>query len=228
MQKILIVGDTEAACYDMREKIEGQLPYELHHCLNLNGVKDQLATKVFSLVLMNQILFNEKSLTLIDYLKNSGHALPVLVLADKILQEYQKRLNLLLDIHILMRPVLDKNITGLVRKLLQVRSVPKQIYRRFNTNQMAQMEGLASGDNLLTSMYNLSKGGVYCEFESPSRVTIGDLFRMKVCLDETSSEYTFNAKVVWTTPKGRFSGRTGCGMKFVSAKDTYRALLSKT
>src|SRR5690606_34559234 len=107
------------------------------------------------------------------------------------------------------------------------RRVPKQLYPRFNTNQIAEIETLEDGGNLLTSMYNLSKGGAYCEFDSPTPVTVGDMVRVRIHLDEKNSDYAINAKVIWTTAKGRFSGRFGCGMKFVSSRDIYKTLLSK-
>src|SRR5690606_24744522 len=121
------------------------------------------------------------------------------------------RLHYMPDVHLLAEPYYEKNLIGIVRKLLISKRVPKQMYRRFNTNQIAEVEELSSGASVLTSMYNLSKGGAYCEFEAADSLSVGDYIRMKVAIPDTNSEYTFNAKVVWTTPKGRFSGRFGCG-----------------
>jgi len=227
MQKILIVGSITDGARDTRVMIERDLPYQIYEAADSNEMKGQLEQRVFNLVIVVKSEINDESLLMIDRLKNANYAISIMVVTDKVNAPMLQKINLLSDIHTLVRPVTNRNIVGLVRKLLVAKRVPKQLYRRFNTNQIAQIEMLQSGDNLLTSMYNLSKGGAYCEFEAGNLLTVGDVIRLKVFLNDTNSEYTFNAKVIWTVPTGRFSGRFGCGFKFVSAKDTYRTLLSK-
>jgi Tfp pilus assembly protein PilZ len=107
------------------------------------------------------------------------------------------------------------------------RRVPRQVHPRYNTNVLAQIESMVTGNPLLTSMYNLSKGGAYCEFDSDETFTVGDLVKLKVNLEDTKSDYDLSAKVIWTVKKGRFSGRFGCGFKFVSTQDAYHSLISK-
>lgn len=208
--------------------MESQLPVQVVGAYDLASVQGQLQTHNVNIAIIDQEITDDDAIAIVEHLKKSGTSFPVLIVTDKVQLRHNGKLNLLQDIHVLVRPVFEKNIVALTRKLLQTKKVPKQNYRRFNTNQIAQVEALTSGDSLLTSMYNLSKGGAYCEFDSQRAFGIGDLFRMKVFITDTNSEYTFNAKVVWTTPKGRFSGRFGCGFKFVSAKDMYRSQLSKT
>jgi response regulator RpfG family c-di-GMP phosphodiesterase len=230
MQKILLITDKSDADLDIRRAIEHSLPYHIMSCNDMSGAKILLESKVFNLAIIDMAEIDAHVLHFVEWLKNSSYTFPILVVANKVQAQpqVQSRLMHYHDMHLLVKPTTEKNVLGLVRKLLVAKKVPKQLYRRFNTNQIAQMEALASGDSLLTSMYNLSKGGVYCEFDGATPVTVGDMFRMKIFLSDTNSEYTFNAKVIWTTSKGRFSGRFGCGFKFVSAKDTYRSLLSKT
>lgn len=227
MQKILLYGDTPENTARIRVAIENQLLYQVCEVYYKASLESQLSSKNFNLVLVECKELDEEALAVIDKLKSLAQALPVLVLTDRVLPQLRGRLNMLLDIHLLIRPVLDKNVVGLVRKLLSSRRVPKQNYRRFNTNQIAHMEALTSGESLMTNMYNLSKGGAYCEFDGRTPLGVGDLYRFKVFLDDTQSEYTFNAKVIWTIGRGRFSGRIGCGLKFVSSKDIYRSMASK-
>jgi len=228
MQKILVISDSLESSADVRTIIERDLPYPVYASFDQEGTQAQLESKVFNLAVFDQNIMDDKALEYISWLKHSSYSFPIVVITNKIKPDLNHKLSLLHDVHVLVRPTGDKNIVGLIRKLLVARRVPKQLYRRFNTNQIAELEALTTGDSLFTSMYNLSKGGAYCEFDECQTLTIGDMIRMKVFLNDTNSEYTFNAKVVWTTPKGRFSGRFGCGFKFVSAKDTYRSLLSKT
>ncbi len=227
MQKILVICDSFDSLERTKNTFEGQLPVAVFGAFDLGGVQSQLISRTFNIAVIDQAVTDDASIEIVEYLKKSGTSFPVLIITDKIQVDHNRKFSMLNDIHILLRPVTEKNIVGLARKLIQARQVPKQNYRRFNTNQIAQVEALSSGDSLLTSMYNLSKGGAYCEFDTQTPVAIGELFRMKVFLTDTNSEYTFSAKVVWTTPKGRFSGRYGCGFKFISPKDVYRSQLSK-
>ena len=227
MQKILVISESTQVSSDMKRILEEQLPYAVFTAFDIPSARTQLDSKVFNLTVIDQAEVTDNMMKLIDWLRTTSYSFPILIHTEKVPPQLLGKLNLLHDIHMLIKPTVDKSIIGLVRKLLVAKRVPKQQYRRFNTNQIAQMEALSSGDSLLTSMYNLSKGGAYFEYDGHAPLTIGDLCRVKVFISDTNNEFTFNAKVVWTTPKGRFSGRTGCGIKFVNSKDTYRSLLSK-
>ncbi|MCB0350365.1 MAG: PilZ domain-containing protein [Bdellovibrionales bacterium] len=228
MQKILVISDSFDSLEKSKSALEEDLHVEVFGAFDLGGVQSQLNMRNFHIAIIDHAVTDDDAIAIVEFLKNSGMSFPVLIITDKIQLKYNGKLNMLQDIHVMVRPVSEKNVVGLTKKLLKARQVPKQNFRRFNTNQIAEVEDLASGNSLLTSMYNLSKGGAYCEFDSRnSTVAVGDLFRMKVFITDTNSEYTFSAKVVWTTPKGRFSGRYGCGFKFVNPKDVYRSQLSK-
>ncbi len=226
MHKILVVGRAEDGAREVREMIARELPYHLFEATDEEQVKAELEQRVFSLVVVVKSRLTEDDLFLIDRLRNVHYSFSIMVVTDEANATLQKLIGVT-EVHTLTRPVGNRNIVGLARKLLVAKRVPKQVFRRFNTNQIAQIESLDDGENLLTSMYNLSKGGAYCEFEANNLLAVGDIIRLKVFLNDTNREYTFNAKVVWTTAAGRFSGRFGCGFRFVTAKDTHRSLLSK-
>lgn len=229
MQKLLVVGiEAEEKRSSIGRLIEEKLPFQVFSVFSLEDMQEQLKSKLFNLVVFDAPVADEKLLATVSWLREKGHNFPVLVACDKVQGDIATELTMLTEVHILRAPFHDKDVTGLVRKMMSVKRVPRQVFRRFETNQIAEMETLTSGDCMLTSMYNLSKGGAYCEFDCPNPLSIGDLFKLKVVIDDTNSEYTLNAKVVWTTQRGRFSGRFGCGFKFVSAQDTYKYLLSKT
>lgn len=227
MQKILLFSEMGKGTSPVGDAIERSLNHQVFTANDMNELNNRLRDKLYHLFIYEVGEATEKTLAFIHSLRSEGFSFPMLVVASRAGYNTQEKFNLLPDVHLLMRPFHEKNLIGIVRKLLISKKVPKQMYRRFNTNQIAQLEALASGSSLLTSMYNLSKGGAYCEFEATENLSVGDYVKVKVSIPDTSSEYTFNAKVVWTTPKGRFSGRFGCGVRFVSAKDAYRALVSK-
>ena len=156
-----------------------------------------------------------------------GFGFPMVLASEKMTPEGKKFLSELAEVHTLSAPYGDRALVGLTRKLMLARRVPRQAHRRFNTNLMAQLESMSTGNPLLTSMYNLSKGGAYCEFDSRDNISVGELIKLKINLEDTKSDYDLSAKVVWTVKKGRFSGRFGCGFKFISTQDAYHSLISK-
>lgn len=227
MQKILLYTDLGDGVSPVGESIEQHLSHQVFAANDDKSLNRRLREKVYNLFIVEVGEASDAKIRLLEELRSEGFNFPILVVAKRIGVMGAERLHFMPDVHLLVEPFYEKNLIGIVRKLLISKKVPKQMYRRFNTNQIAEVEELSSGSSVLTSMYNLSKGGAYCEFEAQDSLSVGDYIRMKVAIPDTNSEYTFNAKVVWTTAKGRFSGRFGCGFKFVSAKDTHRAMMSK-
>ena len=101
--------------------------------------------------------------------------------------------------------------------LLITKNIPQQVHPRFITNQKAVIESAYSGDAVTSSMFNLSKGGAYCEFEADESFRIGDVLRIKIQLNDMNLERVMNAKLVWKTRRGSYSGKPGIGVKFISA-----------
>lgn len=225
--KILIVSDSELSSSEIRFAIERNLQHRIFEVFRRAEMKRQLECAVFNLLIIDSVKIDAQVLEKINWLRAAGCIFPIMVVAEKMEDGYLYKIKNIAGVHILMRPIFEKNIVGLVKKLLVIREVPKQIFRRYNTNQIAEIEGMLSDNNILTCMYNLSQGGAYVEFENKSAVSVGDFFRIKVNI-ENSNQYTFNAKIVWTTQVGRFSGRFGCGLKFVNAKETHHARLMKS
>jgi DNA-binding NtrC family response regulator len=227
-QKVLIISDQRESGSELARWLGIELPYEIAVNLEPSAIADELSKRVVHLVIVDQKVVSEDTLALVNWLKHSEYTFPIIVVAKTITAHFAQQLHLSSDIHLLVRPIYAKTIVGLVRKLIFSKAVRKQTFRRFNTNQIAEVEALQTGESWMTSMYNLSQSGAYCEFEAGASCSVGDLIRLKVRIEETNREYSFNAKVVWTTDEGKFSGRPGVGLRFVSQKDTYRSLLSKS
>ncbi|OFZ15562.1 MAG: hypothetical protein A2Z20_06285 [Bdellovibrionales bacterium RBG_16_40_8] len=227
MQNILLYGDVPENTARIRTAIESLLHYKVFEVYYNSSLEMQINSRIFNLAVVDCNELNEEVLGVVKKFKNSGQTFPILIITNKVSQQMQGQLNMLSDLYTLVRPILDKSIVGLVKKLLTARKVPKQNSRRFNTDQIAHIEELSSGSSVLLRMYNLSMGGAYCEFDAETPITVGDFYRFKVYLDHTQREHTLSAKVVWMTGRGRISGRCGCGLKFVTAKDVNSSLMSK-
>jgi hypothetical protein len=227
MQKILIYADDFERLEVLQRILEKHLNNPLEICMNEPGLVAQVEARTFSLGIFRAKQLNQKLVTLANRLRKSGFTFPLMMATDKIDTTTIAKAEELTDVHCLIGEPTEKALIGLTRKLLLARRVPRQHFRRFNTNVMAQIEPLATGHPLISCMYNLSQGGAYCEFEANEAVGVGDLIKLQVNLDGSRAGHILNGKVIWTTPKGRFSGRFGIGFKFVSSQDAYRALISK-
>ena len=122
------------------------------------------------------------------------------------------------------RPHDPEVLKGVARKMLAAEVVPQQIFRRYAVNLSVRVETYDAGAPLETKMFNLSRGGAYCEFGHKPSVRVGDLLRLRVWLNEVEREHTVSGRVVWTTAKGRLAGGYGLGLKFMNYTDMYRRL----
>lgn len=227
MQKILMMTEDEHTLAQLYRILEREVRYQLTGVKGHAGVRREMNERIYHLGVLVFATLDEKDMEFIAEVKYANFTFPILVISEKMTQDQADRLNGYTDVHMIVGKMNDKNVLGLVRKMLVAKRVPKQIFKRFSTNQITELEALSSGDNVLSSMYNLSKGGAYCEFESSHDIGVGDVVRVKVSLTDANRTHVVNARVVWTTQRGRFSGRFGCGLKFVNAQDTYKALLSR-
>ncbi len=228
MQKLLFYSTSNVGLGFYLDTVERKLSVQPTVVKNENALRTRLEEKVFHLLVIDVNTLQESVVGLIQEVRERGFNVPILVVCGQAQSSQIVSLHHMPQVHLIVRPFHEKALLGIIRKLLISKVVPKQVYRRFNTNQIAQIERLSSGEEVLTSMYNLSKGGAYCEFDSTEALVVGDVVKMKVALNDLNAQHTFSAKVVWTTRKGKFSGRFGCGIRFVNSKDIYRMLLSKT
>lgn len=217
--KILIVSESIQTSSEIHRAIERSVQHKIFEVFSTGDMKKQLECAVFNLLIIDSVNIDSRVLDKISWLKSAGCIFPIMIISEKIQEGATHKLKKFEGVHVLMRPIYENNIVGLVKKLLVTRGVPKQIFRRYNTNQIAQIESTRSGENILTCMFNLSQGGAYVEFKDITSVGVGDLYKIKVNI-ENANQYTINAKVVWTTQAGRFSGRFGCGLKFLDTKET--------
>lgn len=115
-------------------------------------------------------------------------------------------------------------LKGIAKKMLAAEVVPQQVFRRYLTNLSVRIETYDAGAPLETKMFNLSRGGAYCELGRKPSVRVGDLLKLRVWLSEFEREHTLSGRVVWITARGRQAGGYGLGLKFMNYSDMYRRL----
>jgi len=216
MQKILVLTETERAGESIRRTIEKALPYQVTYVNDLQGAKIQLESKLFNLIIFDCQTLDESGMTRVGWFRQATGDTPLILFTASIDNILLAKVEMLEALHVLMRPTAERNLITLVKKLVSLKDVPKQRYRRYNTNQSVVFEHTARGERIPSQMFNLSRGGAYCEFPEGQSLNMGERYRMQIFINETQRTYTLDAVVVWYTPKGKFSGRAGYGVKFLS------------
>lgn len=226
MQKILLHSPSANDAYLIKSFLEKRLPYTVEVSHSNRQTEDMVVNRSIQLVIYDTTLFTGVDLQFLKEIRNVGYAFPFLVLGateSGILSGATKN-----RMHFLDKPYEFKALRGLTRKLMVQRSIHQQIHRRFRTQIKAKMESFINGESFETYMFNLSKGGAYCEFSGASNILgIGDLVRLKVNLEDVQRDYNLTARVVWTTRKGSYSGGHGAGLRFVKNNEVYKHLLEK-
>jgi len=228
MLKILLHSPSVSEATQIKTLIEKHLPYEMLMSFNVRDTEDMLTSRSIQALFYDTQSFSAADFQFARELRVLGFTQPILIMATAKEMEAYLKLAEKHKIHFLEKPFEFKALRGIARKIMVQRSLQQQMYRRFRTDQTAEVETFVSGSSFTSQMFNLSKGGAYCEFtDRPGELSVGDLVRLSVSLGDMHREYTMNARVVWTTRKGSYSGGYGAGVKFVKNADIYRHLMEK-
>jgi hypothetical protein len=222
---VYIASRTEQENYILDKKLES-LAYEFKdvtfssvHTAGLVLAVDRLTASV----VLNLTDWTPKEALLIQELRRAGYKSPILVAAKADPVVVNKDLRLTNDVIFLPKPFDTKDLLGILRKQLLARVVPQQRHRRFATSQDAEIEIEATGGRMITRVRNLSKGGAYLEFMTPSPLKIGEFVKVKLELKDLRRVYTFPAKVVWSNKHG--TRGLGIGVEFTGRGDLQRSIL---
>jgi len=222
---VFIASRTEQENYILEKKLES-LAYELEdvkfssvHTAGLMLAVDRLTAGV----ILNLNEWTPKEALLIQELRRAGYQGPILVSAKADPDVVNRDLRAMSDIVFLPKPFDTKDLIGIVRKQLLTRNVAQQRYRRFATSQDAELEIDATGGRMVTRVRNLSKGGAYLEFMTPSSLKIGEYIKVKLELKDLQRVYTFPAKVVWSNRHGNRG--LGIGIEFTGRGEIQRSIL---
>lgn len=224
MQKLLLEFNNINEAHLIKKDFEQELPFEIILSPSADETATTLANKSIQLIVLQAPLFEDSHVRRIQEFRRMGYSYPILLIVDRINPLIEQVSTAEARVTFLEKPFELKTLRGLARKLMTARTVHKQQFPRYRTNQTVALENFASGENLETKMLNLSKGGAYFEVEKKPGLGVGELLRLKFRLDQLEKEHQIHGRIVWTTPKG-LGGGYGIGVKFIKLEDIYRHLL---
>lgn len=225
MQKMLLHGKALSEVKEIKDYLESRLPYPVELSSTEQESLNLLQSRAYGLFLCTLEQYGQEELAWVREIRAGGFSLPILVLAKDLDPAAMKASIMNERVHFTEKPFELTGLRGLVMKLIKQRNIPQQQYKRFRTNQKLAIESYSTGEVIESSMYNLSVGGAYFESTSKCQASIGELLKMSVNLSDVSSSHLMNARVIWTTKKGTYSGGYGMGVKFVKNEEVYKQLL---
>jgi len=227
MQRILVQSGSIQRAKDIKEMFEASTSHKVSACFDEKTALSLLNEQKYNFAIIDMDEFDIGQYRFLQTVRTQGHTFPILVVANKFLSPDQTTGYENLKLYFLEKPFQDNTLVGLTQKLMLKKKISQQKFRRYTTNQEAEIETLIEGAVWPTQIFNLSMGGAYCEFDVHPDISVGDIIRLKVSLDKMNSSRIMNAKVVWKTNNGYVSGKNGIGFKFVNSDEMYRQLMDK-
>ncbi|MEQ1875258.1 MAG: PilZ domain-containing protein [Bdellovibrionia bacterium] len=224
--RILVVGRLNPESLAIQKSLKEDGQFDVSLVTRAPDAMDTITRQNIDLMIMNLQNFTKAKVQLASDLRSLGYGFPVLVLAHIIAADTYKIVSDIPNTILLEKPYEIKDLTGISEKLIDGRNVRQRIFRRYQTNETAELELFKNGQAISGKLRDLSRGGAFVEYSGPDLVT-GDMLRMNIDLKQVARRYEVNAKVVWTTRKSPWGEEPGVGVEFIKQRDYYQNLLRK-
>lgn len=136
-------------------------------------------------------------------------------------QDLLTKLNGINNFVVIEKPFDEKDLQGVTQKFLNTITVNQRRFRRFNADQVINLESYKTDFKSESKVSNISLGGLCIEGDW-GQLSQGDLLKVQFPLDQLHREHTMNVKVVWV----RKSGVCSAGVEFVKNEELYSELLN--
>lgn len=223
MTKILLISRSEEENMILKRRIEPAVPaMGLTHFLSAHpqGMLASLEDDV-SMVVINLPVFKRDHKASVQALRDVGFTGPIIIVAKPETRDCILDVKRIKNVVFVEKPFDLKDLPGIMIKFNQERKVAQRIHRRYPTAQKAEVEFFGTDERTGMTLCNLSKGGAFFHV-TRSGVTVGDMVRVTIPLNEMNRTYTMPARVVWVTPA---EGMTGVGVEFVGPADVSRQMI---
>ncbi len=227
MYKILLISRSQDENMILERRIEPAIPNvgPIHFLsAHPSGMVSSL-DKGVTMVIVNLPIYKKEHISIVTTLRNAGFAGPVVILAKPDNIECVIELKKMRFVAFIEKPYDLKDLPGIVIKFAHARRVAQRIYRRFPTQQTAEVEIQGTTERKPMTLCNLSKSGAYFEVQLSQPIAIGDMLRVTIPLSEMNRTYSVPARVVWTSVPSILGGEAGVGVEFVGAADISKQLV---
>lgn len=182
------------------------------------------ADRECSMVVINLQHFRSGQSEMIKQFRSKGYLGPILIIARPYSPDVFKECEAYENVSMLERPYEQKDLMGIAVKFLRTRQVKQRIFRRYNTNQTAEVEHFTKESKCMTKVQNLSKGGAYIESPHDFDCQVGEILRLNIMLNELDRQHVVPARIVWKRPGEQ--GTLGIGVEFIKSDEIYKYLMA--
>lgn len=229
IKRVLLLGSFSKETFHIENRLKELGPeVQVHLCTDFDEIPYRVKNLTFHLMVCNMGLLNDGKIDIVSQAREAGYRDPIVLLGKIPGGDVAKKLSDMVAVVLLEKPFENKDLQGVCLKFLSEIDVNQRSYRRYYTNQKAEVAMLGLAEEVSTRVFNMSKGGAYFESSQISGCKVGDVVSLRIHLQEVSREYNISGKVVWTTPRGIWTGGYGVGVEFIQADHLKQAMVFKS
>ena len=135
MQKLLLEFNNLEDMRVVKKDFERELPFEVIPALNPRETNRALSNKSIQLIVMQSKQFRQPEMDRVHELRKLGYSYPLLIIQDHMTPLAERMAEEDSKIVFLDKPFELRTLRGITRKLLTSRSLSKQQFKRYHTNQ---------------------------------------------------------------------------------------------
>ena len=225
MYRILLISRFNQEGLSIKTALGNHHEFEIEWVRTPQQATQSLSRSLPDMAIINVDHFNQQKQMMALQMRQMGFAFPILYLCNSGSRLFQKLSRRLGQTGLLEKPCTEIELHGVIEKLRQGKKVSPRAYRRYTTDQVADIEYWNTGRKINGQILNLSLGGAQLKLKDPG-IKVGDVLKLNVELEEVAKRHEVNAKVVW----GDYDPVTQnnqVGVQFVKTVEIYQNLLNR-
>jgi PilZ domain len=176
-------------------------------------------------VVLNISDWREEELQVVLALRKAGFKGSILVIAKAVAINMLRVNPILEGVVFLERPYEHKDLLGILHKMLIEREVAQRVFRRFYTNETAEIVRYGEASKYIGRVFNMSRGGAHLEFAKAAPLRHGDVVSVKVELKKMNRTYVLPARVVWTKMHDSHQSVVAAGVEFIGLGNVKKSIV---
>lgn len=226
MYRILLISRFNQEGLALKTAIGFQTEFEVEWVRTPQQATQSLAKQLPDMAIINVDHFNQQKQLMALQMRQMGFQFPILYLCNSGARLFSKLSRRLGSTAILEKPCTDAELLGVIDKLRKGMRVSPRAYRRFSTDQIADVEYWNTGRKINGQILNLSLGGAQLKL-TDSSIRTGDVLKLNVELNQVAKRHEVNAKVVWAGEYDPITRSSQIGVQFVKTVEIYKNLLNR-
>ena len=221
-QQIFLVSSTEDQIRLLRRKVEA-LKAEFYPLQFISARPQSVVTSVdrqTAALVVTVDVWGKDEIRMVEQLRRAGYRGTVVALVGRRMMSPATPVKGQMSLEPLIfleRTGSSRELQGVLRKVLGARHLQQQAFRRYPTEQEAEIAFISESgqtDRHVSRLTNLSKGGAFIECLSQVPLRVGEQCHLRLELKDLKRTYTMPAKVVWTKLPEGDSLVSGFGVEF--------------